>query len=308
MNKSVIAIAVLLLAFLVGSFYFMSQNSKLNEKTNHLTSKVDSLTTLKFDLLDEIDSLRIAFAVMANEKDSVSLALSAEIEEARKIMDRQKSELRIFKRKTATEIKGLNKEIGDLGDIREKMERVISQLQTEKEELLNQNMALTEQLEDSEERNRVLAYQVEELEQLNLSTLDELRSLRATAFQATNFNVEVQNKSDKPTTNKNRAKTIKVGIDINNVPSQYQGEQSLYLVIKDARGIPIESLNPTKTTIKSPNETTEIIAQRAIMMSLAESQRVEFKHDIVNKLNAGYYRVAVYSDFGLLGAATFRLR
>ncbi|MEZ4932035.1 MAG: hypothetical protein R2788_07950 [Saprospiraceae bacterium] len=288
MNKSVIAIAVLLLAFLVGSFYFMSQNSKLNEKTNHLTSKVDSLTTLKFDLLDEIDSLRIAFAVMANEKDSVSLALSAEIEEARKIMDRQKSELRIFKRKTATEIKGLNKEIGDLGDIREKMERVISQLQTEKEELLNQNMALTEQLEDSEERNRVLAYQVEELEQLNLSTLDELRSLRATAFQATNFNVEVQNKSDKPTTNKNRAKTIKVGIDINNVPSQYQGEQSLYLVIKDARGIPIESLNPTKTTIKSPSRDPEIVPNGAIhdVVGGIATGRIQ-AHDIVNDLTPG---------------------
>ena len=308
MNKSIIAITVLLLAFLVGSFYFMNQNSRLSEKTNKLDFKVDSLTTVKFDLLEEIDSLRIAFAVMANQKDSVSLALSAEIAEAQKIIDRQKSELRIFKRKTATEINGLKKEIGELGGIREKMENIISRLQQEKEELLAQNVALTEKLEVSEERNRELAYQVEELEQLNLSSLDELRSLRATAFQATNFNVEVQNKGDKPTTSKNKAKTIKVEIDINKVPEQYLGDQNLYLVIKDARGIPIESLNPTKAIIKSPNETTEIISQRAILMPLAESQRVDFKHDIVNKLNAGYYRVAVYSDYGLLGAATFRLR
>ncbi len=308
MNKSAIAIIVLLLAFLVGSFYFMSQNVKLNEKTNIQAVKLDSLTTVKFDLLDEIDSLRIAFAVMANAKDSASLVLAAEIEAAKKIIDRQKSELRIFKRKTATEVQGLKKEIGELGGIRQKLETVISDLQKEREELLSENIALSERLEVSEERNRELLYQVEELEQLNLSNLDELKSLRANAFQATNFQVEVQNKSDKPTTSKNRAKTIKVDIDINQVPEQYLGEQNLYLVIKDARGVPIESLNPTKVTIKSPYDTTEIIAQRAISTTLATSQRISFKHDIVNRLNAGYYRVAVYSDHGLLGAATFRLR
>jgi hypothetical protein len=41
---------------------------------------------------------------------------------------------------------------------------------------------------------------------------------------------------------------------------------------------------------------------------IVENQRLTFNYELEDKLKSGYYRVAVYTDIGLLGASSFRLQ
>jgi hypothetical protein len=52
----------------------------------------------------------------------------------------------------------------------------------------------------------------------------------------------------------------------------------------------------------------ELIAARARDVNITASQRLSFTHDLEDRLRPGFYRVSVFTDIGLLGAASFRLQ
>lgn len=74
------------------------------------------------------------------------------------------------------------------------------------------------------------------------------------------------------------------------------------------KGTPIRSENTTQAQVVVNNQRVDIIAQKAQDVNITESQRLSFTHDLEEKLRSGFYRVAVYTDIGLLGAANFRLQ
>jgi len=41
--------------------------------------------------------------------------------------------------------------------------------------------------------------------------------------------------------------------------------------------------------------------------NITSNQRLSFSHKMEDKLKPGFYRVAVYTDVGMLGSANFRL-
>ena len=53
---------------------------------------------------------------------------------------------------------------------------------------------------------------------------------------------------------------------------------------------------------------TDIIAAESKEVNITADQRLTFTHELADKLSTGYYRVALYTDIGLLGANSFRLR
>lgn len=96
-----------------------------------------------------------------------------------------------------------------------------------------------------------------------------------------------------------------------NLPSNKKGEYQVYLVIKDAQGIPVKVANPINVTIKpdTGGKSEPIIAQQAIKANLFDQNRLQFKINPEEKnLHQGYYRATIYTDWGLLGAAQFQLR
>ena len=52
----------------------------------------------------------------------------------------------------------------------------------------------------------------------------------------------------------------------------------------------------------------DIIAVAAQDENLGSSQRLSFTHELEDKISAGLYRVTAYTDIGMLGASSFRLR
>ena len=82
----------------------------------------------------------------------------------------------------------------------------------------------------------------------------------------------------------------------------------LYLVVTDDKGTPIKTENPIQAKVNVNNQAMDIIAVKVQEVDIIENQRLSFTHQLEDKLRAGYYRVAVYTDIGMLGAASFRLQ
>ena len=82
----------------------------------------------------------------------------------------------------------------------------------------------------------------------------------------------------------------------------------LYLVVTDDKGTPIKDSNPIQAKVVVNGQDMDIQAVKVQEVNIEESQRLSFSHDLEEKLTTGYYRVAVYTDIGLLGASSFRLR
>ncbi|MDX1667003.1 MAG: hypothetical protein R3350_07230 [Saprospiraceae bacterium] len=138
---------------------------------------------------------------------------------------------------------------------------------------------------------------------------EEVNRLTLANFKASAFQVELERKNDKVTSKARRARRIIITFDLTNVPEEYQGVRPLYLVINDEKATPIVSTEDAiNTEVMINGEVVDLVAAEAKEVDIAENQRLAFTHDLSDKLEPGYYRAAVYTDIGLLGAASFRLR
>lgn len=135
-------------------------------------------------------------------------------------------------------------------------------------------------------------------EQLNSLTLKDLRAGTFTV----NMLQEMRGDSVKIGS---AARKMKVSFDVNNVPANYQGERSLYLVITNRRGEPITGENPVKAKVPFSGMEVELMAMAARKMSFGETQQITMEQELKRKLPAGQYRAQVFSDLALLGMTDF---
>lgn len=303
-QTSTIIIAILAVLLLVMTFLYFNKSSQatdLGTKTEKQDTLIDSLTNMKFDLLEEIDSLELAYGVMAATSDSLSSAVA----DANDRVKRRDSQIRKLKRETASTAEGLQSEIAQLQQMRGQMQDVISQLQSENEALRAQNETLTGELTTTTQQKEELEVEVSGLQEENL-TLKGDRD--AKAFRATGFQVTPLRKNDKQTTKGKRARSLDVNFNLNDVPEAFRGKRTLYLVITDSTGSPLEVENPINAKIKSGDGSVmEIIAQQTQEANLVKDQEISFNQELPRKTPGGTYRVAIFADTGLLGAANFRM-
>ena len=160
---------------------------------------------------------------------------------------------------------------------------------------------LEEDLGLAREENKALA-------NLNKSIQEEVDRLTLRDFKATAFRVETEKKNNKATAKSRRARRLKVSFDLTQVPPEYQGLRPIYLVISDEQATPIKLDNPIKAQVAVNGQPTDLIAAESKEVNIAQNQRLSFTHDLAERLKSGYYRIAVYTDIGLLGASSLRLR
>lgn len=304
MNKSRLygLLAALLLLLLV-SVFFIVRSSKLSGENKGMTVELDSLNSVKFDLLDEIDSLRTEYAVTVAKSDSLAGSLSS----AESTMAQQSEELRRIKRQSAANSDQLKKEIVQLRNLKAQMEGVIDDLRAQNEKLKEENTFLSGELDKAQVVNQDLSNRAGQLEEANKSLQEEMNKLRAKSVKATGFRVDVGKRNDKPTTSSKRVRNVGISFDLLDVPQEYQGVHTLYLVITDQQGIPVKAANPIRTTIRVGEETAEIEAQQAKEVNIGPTQRLVFNYSPPDRLKGGTYQAAIYTDFGLLGTVSFRL-
>lgn len=297
---SIVATVLFALA-LIGVIFLWTRNSKLQTSNEEYMTEVDSLTQVKYDLLNDLDSLQLAYEGLAVTSDSLSNSLAG----AKENIDR----LERIRRQSASDLRSLREEINQLRAVKSELSANVAQLQEENAMLLAQNDSLNQELVVSQSRNQQLVSQTSQLEEANQALLDEMNTLKAESVKATGFRIDIEKDNGKPTLHGRRADVIEVSFDMTSVPREYQGLHTVYLVISDPNGTPIQSVNPVRTRINVRGEVAEFEAQLAKEVNLSESQRLSFKHEIQERrLDPGYYRAAIYSDMGFLGASGFQIR
>lgn len=295
-----IILGLLLLGVGVWAFMLNGKNSTLKDEKTALSSEMMKLKDVKEQLRVSIDSLETAYESLSEENTS----LQGDVEEANKKAKNANRAAAKWKHKLQAandESASLSAQIQALLAAKGDLESSIVALQTQNDSLKTLTQSLSQDLEQSNEDK-------EALRRLNASINDELKRLTLANFKATAFNVSTLQRNGKIQMRHRRVKKVKVSFDLTNVPEKYQGVRPIYMVITDEKATPIKVENSINATVKVNGQSLDIQAVEAKEINISGSQRVAFSHDLVSKLKRGYYRVAVYTDIGMLGGSSFRLR
>lgn len=295
-----IIIAILLLLLMgIGYWGYKTNNDKnsLTAQNSKLNTEITDLNGLKNKLASEVDSLQSAYEELAVENES----LQTSVEEAEKRVAQKNAVIKNLQRKSKVEGTNLKEQIELILADKAQLEAYINNLQSENDSLRMVTGQLTADLASAKSENQALA-------DLNSTIQDELKKLTLANFKASAFRVEVEQKKPKATAKSRRARRIAISFDLTNVNPKYQGVRTLYLVLTDDKGTPIKDSNPIHAKVTVNGQLMDIQAVKEQEVNIEESQRLSFSHDLEEKLKTGYYRVAVYTDIGLLGASSFRLR
>lgn len=306
-NKSGILLGILLLLALLAGGFLWNQNKTLQSTNERLSGEVGVLKTLRADLLEDVEVLEADFDALMKD----NAVLETDYEEISEEVAAKKVIIAKMKKEFATNATGMQTEIDQLRNYKKELTDYVGQLKAEIVQLKQANEDLSTQVANVENLNKEQAFQIAQLRQLTGDLENDKKSLMATATRATDLRIDIRKKGDKPTGSFRRAKEISVSFALSNVPETRKGDQKIYVVIKDAQGIPVKVANPIKATIKSDvgGKAEEIIAQQMQIRNLFEKVRLQMAIlPEVGSLKAGYYRVSVYADWGLLGGAAFQLR
>ena len=301
-NKGLIALAVILGLALIGALIWgFNRSSKVDTLTteNYETNEsLEAMTELRDKLAGEVDSLAVAYGDLANINNELEGTLAntqGELNNAQSALDQAK-------RNRAAEVNDLRSQIEALLEARSGLETSITALQSENDSLRTHAGVLEMDLAQSRDQN-------DALNKLNETMQGEVDRLTLANFKASAFQVDLtQRRGEKVTAKSSRARNITVSFDLANVPEEYQGVRPVYLVITDETGTPINTVNATKATVRLNDKSQEILAAEAKEVNIGQSQRLSFNHELEDKLKAGYYRVLVYTNVGMLGTSSFQLR
>ena len=299
-NWKTIALLLLLLALLGAGVIMLIQTRKANtlrSEKERIEHELEGVNRLKEELKSEVDSLQEAYLNLSAENESLRESVVAvEKELTQKIAQAQKQS----KNNSNKQINGLKAEIQALLASKAELENIIGQLQAENDSLRVRTGDLERDLSVAQDEKAALS-------KLNKTIQDELLRMAVPSFQATAFQVEVEQRRPVATAKSAKARRILVTFDLANVPEKFRGLRPLYLVITNEQGVPISGSEiPVKSTVNG--QVVELIAARARDVNITASQRLSFAHDLEDRLRAGFYRVSVFTDIGLLGAASFRLQ
>lgn len=300
-KQGLIILAVLLGLLLLFSGWWGWQQSKaktsLLQENELMSAQLGDLETLKKELEQEIDSLAQEYEVLASENES----LQGSLVDAESRANKNANAVRQLKNQNAAEVNNLRAEIQELLAVKAELEANIGNLQAENDSLRVRTGELEDNLSVAREENSAL-------NSLNATIQEELKALTLANFKASAFQVELERKSSKVTARSGQARRIRVTFDLTNVPAEFHGTRTLYLVVTDETGTPIKTANPIQAQAIVNGQRMDLLAVKSNDVNIEANQRLSFTHDLEEKLRAGYYRASVFTDIGLLGATSFRLR
>lgn len=299
-NKNLVAIlGALLLLAIVATIYFGFAGNKKAKEAARVQAELDSLGTIKTELVTDLEELNTQYESIAIENDS----LKGSLENAKEIISNKDNQIWKIQNNATKDINQLKSEIETLQVAKEDLVLRITDLETENSSLKNENAELLGKLTVSEQQNTRLQNQVGDLQRANTLLEKKTAQLANSAFKASAMQVEMMRKNDKASIKSRKIRKFSINFDLVDVPEEYQGPQTIYLYITDANGVPVK---PTDASVKI-NDGTVIEAQSAKKVNLESSQRMEFFHELEDRIQPGYYIASIYSEKGLLGSTMFKL-
>jgi len=153
-----------------------------------------------------------------------------------------------------------------------------------------------------------LTAQLEDLNAKNIKMESRLFTLAPAGFQATSFQIQVADRKEKLTTKAKQARAIKINFDLANIPTELQKEHEIYLVVTDNEGIPVKKIASTPMDVPTANGALKVEVAGVETIALNEHQKISMAFQPTDKMDAGLYNVALWSNAGYLGSTAFSLR
>lgn len=303
-----IAILALFLVAAIGGIYHFSNESNTNaHKTLQLKSELAELNDEKLGLEAEVSQVTTNYEI-ETEKNT---ELETKIVDAEEKIKGLKS--RIFKiKKALSKAKISNEEmqqrIAELNTSKEELFAEITALQTNNKDLVAAKESLNVELIVVNDEKTELTAKLENLNAKNAKMQARLFTLAPAGFQATSFQIRVAGRKEKLTTKAKQARAIKVDFDLSNIPTALQKEHEIYLVVTDGEGIPVNKIASTPMNVPTADGALKVEVAGVETIALNENQKISMAFQPTDKMDAGLYNVALWSNAGYLGSAAFSLR
>lgn len=290
---------LLLLSAGMGYFFWQKSRNYVQENAKAEAEKVQ-LAATKASIANTLDSLANSYADVRTENETLRGKVTTT---AALILQKDAVILQI--RNTLTnDLQQLRNQVDTLSKTKIEYETIITALRSENESLKDENRRLTGEVSQLKGNNIALNVQ---LDALAKKLEEQIHKTQSATFKASAFRVTPSRRNDRLTARARRVRAIDVSFDLADVPVSFQGNQKVYMVITDEKGIPIPSDVPVKITVHPATGPVDITAQQVRMVALKDMNRLTFNHKFDNRLRSGAYVVAIYCDQGLLGASSFRL-
>lgn len=272
---------VLALIF-TGILYF--QNKKLNQSVQQEQSNAATLLSQKHALQKEIEKFNAEIAGLKGknkELDGILTGMTSKLNRAQ------------------TELNRLSIENRDKKAIQQKLQEV----QTLKDELSAQVMALTENLDNLTQENITLNNTILNLQSENHELAANMQMMQA--VMANNFLIEaLKGKMERPTVAARRTNKIKVDFDI---PVAIQSQ--VHFKIKKPNGNVVDSQTDKNITMTTLGPSTELLASSSSVFSAPiKTKRISMIYKPGVKLRPGIYTIEVYNNETYLGASQIKLK
>ncbi len=315
-----LGIAVFLL--LNWGFTLTEEKHQVYQENQVLAQQISALDELKNDLKEEVDTLMSMYGQVSKEKECLERLLR----KSKRKLTSTNNEFQQFRMESATAIQSLKESIHRLVKAKSTLETTIQATEKANNTLLDQagidravfkkimyasedqavafkalqrEFAMVKEKREEAARERVV-------KAIKVKSNQRPKSINRKTLRATSFRTETEMRSGKITAKAKRVRRVVVSFDLQNVPKEQLGEQELYLVIKDTKKKLLDKNAPTvKVRIKGLLQEKRVIKTKKVV--LENQQRVIFRFDVLERLEAGYHKVEVYAKSGLLGKTSFRV-
>lgn len=278
-----------------------------NDYQNRSANLEAELETTRTELEGELVEVRSAYDTQMVVNQDLTAEIEtrvAEVEELQNQIASARSQLANSKANTE-EIKS---RLAEMEELKAALETDLASLQMENDSLNETNSTLAVALDESKMQVEQMSTEIENLTTENQRLDRRLTQIAPAGFKAENFRISVERRNDKLTSKARRADEVVVQFDLDNVPSEKQGQRELYLAVTTLNGNPITFLPAEQVSVPAANEPLQIKAADIEQVDLSETQTVAMSFKPDRDLEAGEYNIFVYSDAGYLGATGFRLR
>ena len=300
-------LALLLIAAIGGIYYFSNESNIHARQTVQLKSELTTLNEETLDLEAEVSQLTHHYEIEVENNTELAAKIVDAEEKIKGLKGRVLSiKKELSKAKISNET--MQQRIAELNTSKEALFAEIAALQTNTKDLTAAKESLNVELAVTNDENTQLMAKIETLNEENAKIQTRLFTLAPAGFQATGFQIQVADRKEKLTTKAKQARAIKVDFDLANIPTALQKEHEIYLVVTDSEGVPVKKIASTPMDVPTADGGLKVAVAGIEKIALNESQKISMAFQPTDKMDAGLYNVALWSNAGYLGSAAFSLR
>lgn len=287
MNKKILIPLIVVILVLVGATAWLFAN--LQEQKQYVEDMKELAELDKQEMENEYERFTLQYSEMKTQinNDSIIAQLTQEQMKTQKLLE----ELKKVKADDAREITRLKKELATVREVLRSYIIQVDSLNRLNESLKQENSRVNAELE---QRNAQVAGLSSEK-----ASLSEKVAIAA-QLDATNINLSLLNKRDKPTKKLKDSKKMHVSFTITKNVTASNGNRTVYVRIQNPGGNTLSGGG----SFSYENKNLQYSMKKTIEYT-GEEVTVNTYWDVSQMLEGGQYRVSIFADGNMIGSRTF---